>query len=58
MKNAGITKGVQVNEGGLTYILWSFLLPGIGGLVAIAKFLKNYNNLVTVSNYQTADRAS
>lgn len=53
MYNAGASKGVPISDKGSTYLLWIILgslLFGLGTLIAIAKFIKNYNNLVLVYN--------
>lgn len=51
--DTGMAKGVAVREKGSSYLLWIILgsfLIGLGPLIAIAKFIKNYNNLVVVFN--------
>jgi len=53
MFNTGISKGVPVNEKGSSYLLWIILgslLFGLGPLIALYKFIKNYNNLALVYN--------
>lgn len=51
--DAGTTMGVQVNEKGSSYLLWIILgsfLFGLGPIIALYKFLKNYNNLALIFN--------
>jgi len=49
----GQSKGVSVTDTGSTYLLWILLgafLFGLGPLIAVAKFIKNYNSLAIVYN--------
>ena len=58
LKDTGTRMGVQVQDSGVTYLLWILvgsLLCGLGPLIATAKFLKNYNNLVIAYNARVAN---
>ena len=52
MKAAGDLKGANIKETGSSYLLWYFVgsLIIIGPLVALAKFIKNYNILAAIYN--------
>lgn len=59
--NSGMAKGVAVKETGGTYLLWIIpgaLLFGLGPLIALAKFIKNYNNMVVVFNNRVINKAN
>lgn len=61
MKTAGNVKGIPIQESGSTYLLWSILgslLCGLGPLIAMAKFIKNFNALATVYNQKIINTAS
>lgn len=60
MKNVGAMRGVPIQDSGSTYLLWLLLgafLCGIGSLVGIAKFIKNFNTLAAVDNHQVINNA-
>ncbi len=61
MYNTGMRMGVQVKERGSSYLLWIILgafLFGLGPLIALAKFIKNYNNLAVVYNNKVITTAN
>lgn len=53
MQNMGIANNVVVEENGTTYLLWMILgtlICGIGPLIGMYLFIKNFNNLAVVYN--------
>lgn len=60
MQNRGLVQGVQIKESGITYILWmtiGIFLLGLGPIIGMYKFLKNYSNLVTIYNHKLVKNA-
>ncbi len=57
MKAAGDTKGANIKDSGVTYLLWMLLgsLIVIGPIVALVKFINNYNTLVVLYNAKLAN---
>lgn len=57
MKTAGDIKGANIRETGVSYLLWYFVgaLIIVGPIVALVKFLKNYNTLVVLYNCKLAN---
>ncbi|WP_051571582.1 DUF4234 domain-containing protein [Ruminiclostridium cellobioparum] len=59
--DSGMAKGVAVKEKGSSYLLWIILgafLIGLGPLIALAKFIKNYNSLVLIYNNKVVTGAN
>ncbi len=53
MQNMGMANNVRVEENGTTYLLWLLLgsfVCGIGPLIGLYLFIKNFNNLAFAYN--------
>lgn len=56
LKSAGAEMNVPVEDNGATYLLWHIVgaLIIVGPLVALAKFIKNFNNVAFAYNANQA----
>lgn len=56
VQDMGVSNNIRVEENGVTYLLWMTLgtfVLGIGPLIALYLFIRNFNNVATVYNYST-----